>query len=149
MASPRAIGWAVSIAATLVASPPSVADGPDGIAFAQAEEGTWWCQGTEASDALDCALERCRAEADGQNCIPARWCYPAGWSGLMIVWLPEFHATQVVCGLPGRDATMEALRAICLNAPEFSRCDLVMTIDADGREERYEEVIDPFSHISE
>ena len=35
------------------------ADGPSGIGFAQAEEGTWWCEAVAARDALDCARQKC------------------------------------------------------------------------------------------
>ena len=108
------------------------ADGPAGIAFAQAEEGTFWCRDADSRRAFDCALKRCATEAGGQECQVTRWCLPAGWSGLMVVWLPEFHATQIVCGLPDQAAVGGALRAICDAGAEFTRCDFVRTIDPDG-----------------
>jgi hypothetical protein len=40
----------------------------------------------------------------------------------------------VLCGLPGPDAARAAARALCEAGTEFSRCDLVRLIDADGNE---------------
>src|SRR5690606_5743380 len=42
------------------------ADGPPGVGFAQAEEGTWWCHGSSLGATLDCARQQCLAEAGGQ-----------------------------------------------------------------------------------
>ncbi len=110
------------------------ADGPPGVGFAQAEEGTWWCHGSSLGATLDCARQQCLAEAGGQDCVATRWCQPAGWSVLMVTWLPEFHATNVLCGMPGRDAAAAAARAICEAGAEFSRCDLALFIDPEGNE---------------
>lgn len=105
---------------------------PTGIGFAQAEEGTWWCRETDAGKALGCALEKCRKESNGQDCVATRWCTPAGWSGLMVAWLPEFHTTVILCGA-GSQATVGAgLKAICDSTEEFTRCDLTTVIDPDG-----------------
>ena len=52
----------------------------------------------------------------------------------MVVWLPEFHATQILCGMPGPEATAAAMQAICEAGAEFSRCDLMLQIDPDGKE---------------
>ncbi len=134
---------AILIAATACLASPVHADGPEGIGFAQAEEGTWWCRGGDAAAALDCARQKCTAESGGQECFPTRWCYPAGWSGLMVVWLPEFHSTHVVCGMPGEEAARAALKAICQSAPEFTSCDLALLIDYDGNEMPLDETIDP------
>lgn len=120
-------------------------DGPKGIGFAQAEEGTWWCRDSDSATALACARKKCVDESGGQECFATRWCYPSGWSGLMIVWLPEFHSTHTICGMPGLAATQAALRSVCQASPEFSRCDLVMMIDPDGNQEEYDEAILPGS----
>ena len=109
-------------------------DGPLGVGFAQAEEGTWWCHGRRVDDVLDCARRRCADESGGQACVATRWCYPAGWSALMVAWLPEFHTTHVLCGMPGPEAAAAAARAICEAGAEFSRCDLMLTIDPEGAE---------------
>jgi hypothetical protein len=118
-------------------------DGPSGIGFAQAEEGTWWCRGGDPAAALSCARAKCDSESGGQECFATRWCYPAGWSALMVVWLPEFHSTHVICGMPGRPAAVAALAAICRSAPEYTGCDLVLTIDPDGNEEEVSQSIGP------
>ena len=141
---PGALSVAAVVALALMPAPASAADlGPSGIGFVQAEEGTWWCRDVDAAAAFSCARAKCDAESGGQECFATRWCYPAGWSALMIVWLPEFHSTHVVCGMPGRPAAVAALTAICQNAPEFTGCDLVRTIDPDGNEEEMSQSIGP------
>lgn len=124
----------VAAGATGLSLPASSAEGPLGIGFSQAEEGTWWCQAVAAGTAIDCARQKCEAESGGQDCHATRWCFPSGWSALMVVWLPEFHSTHVLCGMPGREAATAAMKAICDAGAEFSRCDLVLTIDPDGRQ---------------
>ena len=123
-----------ALAGVLLNAPAEAADGPLGIGFAQAEEGTWWCNGAAPGPALDCALRKCTSESGGQACHPTRWCYPAGWSALMVVWLPEFHSTHVVCGMPGEAGAEAAMQSICKAGSEFSRCDLVLFIDPDGNQ---------------
>jgi hypothetical protein len=119
-------------------APASAEDGPVGIGFAQAEEGTWWCREQEPGKALACALEKCTAESGGQDCHPTRWCSPAGWSGLMTVWLPEFHATTPLCGVSGETALFAAFQALCAGSPDVTRCDVTMIIDPDGNERAIE-----------
>ena len=126
--------FAVAACLAALVSAPADAEGPAGIGFAQAEEGTWWCLDPKFGAAVDCAGRKCRAESGGQECHITRWCFPAGWSALMVVWLPEFHSTHVVCGMPGEPAAREAMRAICAAGDEFSRCDLILLIDPDGQE---------------
>ncbi len=125
-----AAAFALAIAVAL----PAAAEGPTGVGFAQAEEGTWWCHGDTLGAALDCARQQCLRESGGQDCFATRWCFPAGWSALMVVWLPEFHSTHVFCALPGPEAAAVAARAVCEAGAEFSRCDLVRLIDSEGRE---------------
>lgn len=105
-----------------------------GVGFAQAEEGTWWCHGETVGATLDCARQRCIAESGGQECVATRWCFPAGWSALMVAWLPEFHTTYILCGMPGPETARAAARAICEAGAEFSRCDLMLTLDPSGTE---------------
>lgn len=123
--------------------PAAAADGPVGIAFAQAEEGTFFCRDADASKAFACALKQCRRAAGQQQCHATRWCMPAGWTGTMVGWLPEFHVTQVVCGTGGEDAVRAALKALCENTPEYSRCDLLTIIDPDGHVTQVEDVAWP------
>ncbi len=52
----------------------------------------------------------------------------------MVTWLPEFHATHVLCGMPGAEASLAAAKAICEAGAEFNRCDLVLHIDPTGAE---------------
>ena len=109
-------------------------DGPVGIGFAQAKEGTWWCRGDNAVETLGCAREECNAEAGGQDCYRTAWCYPARWSGLMTVWYGEFHATQIMCGAPSREALERALEGFCVGDIYAVTCDVFLTIDPDGFE---------------
>jgi hypothetical protein len=88
---------------------------------------------------MACALKQCRQAAGGQQCVATRWCTPAGWSGTMVGWLPEFHATQVVCGAGGEEAVRAALKALCDNTPEYSRCDLLSIIDPEGKVTKVED----------
>ena len=126
---------ALSCAALLaLAVPASAGQAPIGIAFVQAEEGTWWCRDADPAAAFACATTQCAREANGQDCHRTRWCMPAAWSGLMVVWLPEFHATTIVCGVPSQAAATAALRALCETSEEFTRCDVVRFIDPDGGE---------------
>jgi hypothetical protein len=134
-----------ALAALLVLGAPAVraADGPVGIAFAQAEEGTFFCRDADPAKAMACALKQCRQAAGAQQCVATRWCTPAGWSGTMVGWLPEFHTTQVVCGAGGDAAVRAALKALCDNTPEYSRCDLISIIDPDGTVTQVDDVAWP------
>jgi hypothetical protein len=127
-----------SVLSFFAVAPALSQDGPVGIGFAQAEEGTWWCRDQEPGKALACAMEKCTAESGGQDCHPTRWCSPAGWSGLMTVWLPEFHATTPLCGVSGETALTAAFQALCAGSPDVTRCDITMIIDPDGNERAIE-----------
>jgi hypothetical protein len=113
-------------------------NGPVGIGFVQAEEGTWWCRAGNAAKAFKCARDKCEAAKDGQECHEMRWCGLAGWSGTMVIWLPEFHSTTILCGAPSETAVTEALKALCANDEVVTRCDLVTLIDPDGKEKLVE-----------
>lgn len=115
-------------------APAAAQDGPVGIAFSQAEEGTWFCRDTDPAKAFACAAQKCQAESGGQDCHPTRWCSPAGWSGMMTVWLPEFHATTPLCGVSGETALIAGFQALCAGSPEVTRCDLTSIIDPDGNQ---------------
>jgi hypothetical protein len=119
--------------ATLLTAPAS-ANGSDGIGFVQLEEGTFWCRGGSAAEALSCAREKCLPHADGQECSETAWCLPARWSGLLTVWLDDFHTTQVICGAPSRKALTEMFRAVCAESEHANSCDFSTTIDPDGTE---------------
>jgi len=107
---------------------------PQGIGFAQAEEGTWLCRHEDPLEALGCARELCAEQALGQECVATAWCFPARWSGLMTIRLPDFHTTQALCGAPNEAALNEALAALCKGNETASGCDLVNVIDPEGIE---------------
>ncbi len=114
--------------------PTSAQDGPAGIGFAQAEEGTWSCYGSDPVTALNCARDLCRAEAGGQDCYRTAWCFPAGWAGVITIWTSDFHSNRPICGAPSLDALTGAMEAFCDNAPEATACDIGMVFDPDGVE---------------
>jgi hypothetical protein len=126
---------ALLLALTLLTPVPAAAQtGPVGIGFAQAEEGTWWCRDATPGKALACAKAQCAQEAGGQECHATRWCLPAGWSGMMIAWLPEFHSTIVLCGTSGEAAVIAALKTLCDESPFVTRCVPFAIVDPDGNE---------------
>jgi hypothetical protein len=129
----RAFPGAIAALLVLVATGARAGDAPIGIAFAQAEEGTFSCRNADPVKAFACAQKQCRDAPGKQQCVVTRWCTPAGWSGTMVAWLPEFHTTQVVCGVGSEEAVRAALKAMCNNTPEYSRCDLLSIIDPDGK----------------
>lgn len=125
----------LALAAILALSSPALSQsGPVGIGFAQAEEGTWWSRDGRPEKAFAGALAKCTKESGRQECYPTRWCLPAGWSGTMIVWLPEFHSTVVLCGTSGETALVAGLKALCDGSPFVTRCTPVSIIDPDGNE---------------
>jgi len=139
---------AISLAAASL-NPALAQSGPVGIGFAQAEEGTWWCRDGDPGKALSCAIDKCQAGSGGQDCHPTRWCSPAGWSGLMTVWLPEFHSTTPLCGASGEAALIGALKALCDGSPDVTRCDVIAIIDPDGNERQIEGASWPGPAIAE
>ncbi len=134
------IALIVSLLVALAAATVPAAADPGGIGFAQAEEGTWWCFGNDPVKALDCARRKCEAEGHGQTCYRTRWCFPAGWSGLMTIWLPEFHNTIPLCGAAGQAALTEAFKALCANDEVVTRCDVTTIIDPDGRVTSHDDI---------
>lgn len=117
-------------------SPPEAAEdpAPQGIGFAQAEEGVWFCRHEDPQEALSCAREHCSEQAPGQECWPTAWCFPANWSGTMTVWLEDFYTTQVLCGAPSEKALTGALAAVCAGDEAAFRCDVDHLIDPEGNE---------------
>ncbi len=118
-------------------------DGPQGIGFAQAEEGTWLCRHEQPEEALACARELCAEQSPGQTCWPTAWCLPANWSGVMTIWLEDFHTTHALCGAPSETALGEALRALCAGDEAATHCDLTLVVDPQGNERQVEGVSFP------
>lgn len=127
----------------LLLLPASAMAAPAGIGFVQAEEGTWFCRAGEPADAFNCARKKCVAEGNGQECHATRWCFPSGWSGVMVVWLSEFHSTVPICGAPTAESAKEALKSLCAGFDDGHRCDLIRMIDPEGKSEEVEGVVWP------
>lgn len=134
----RTVTTALAVAA--LAGAPALAQDrpPQGIGFAQAEEGTWLCRNEQPEEALSCARELCVEQASGQECWQTAWCYPANWSGLMTIWLADFHTTHVLCGAPSEASLTQALAAICAGDSAATRCDVTLIIDPEGKEKEPE-----------
>ena len=111
----------------------------DGIGFSQAEEGTWFCLGDNPVTTLNCARDKCRREAQGQDCYRTKWCFGNGWSGLMSVFLSDFHTTQILCGAPSKEALFAALKEYCKGNNLATSCSIFLTIDPSGREQEVQE----------
>jgi hypothetical protein len=132
------------LAAALFASPALAQQSVlQGIGFAQAEEGTWLCRHEDPNEALACAREHCAEEAGGQECYATAWCFPAGWSGIMTLWLPDFHTTRVLCGFDNEAALKEVFAALCKSDKFATHCDLTRTVDPDGNEREVQDVTFP------
>ena len=132
----RGAAWRVWLAAltaifgAALAQPAAAQPGPQGIGFAQAEEGTWSCRAGDPVTALNCARDLCRAQA--ADCFRTAWCFPAGWAGVVTVWNEDYHANRPLCGAPSLEALLTALRAYCNDAPFATACDLGLITDPDG-----------------
>jgi hypothetical protein len=126
----------LAFALLLILHSPAIAQDPPphGIGFAQAEEGTWLCRHDQAEEALSCAREQCSEQAPGQECWATAWCFPANWSGLMTVWLEDFHTTHVLCGVPSESALRQALAGICAGDHSAISCDITLIINPEGVE---------------
>ena len=101
-----------------------------GIGFAQAEEGTWYCWGDNPVATLNWARRKCRTGAEGQKCFRTKWCYGPGWSGLMTVFLSEFHSTEIICGAPSETALRSGLKAFCAGNEIAQSCSIFLLIRA-------------------
>ena len=120
---------------TLLAGPTLAQDDPiQGIGFAQAEAGAFLCRHEQPSEALACAREHCAEQAPGQECWPTAWCFPANWSEVLTVHLPDVQVTQVLCGAPTEGALTEGLRAFCAADEDATHCDFTLVVDPDGNE---------------
>jgi hypothetical protein len=132
---------ALAAALVLTAGPAFAQDGaPQGIGFAQAEEGTWLCRHERVEEALSCARELCSEQSPGQACWPTAWCLPANWSGVMTIWLGDFHTNHVLCGAPSEAALNGALQAICAGDESATHCDVTLIVDPEGNERQVEGV---------
>ncbi len=128
----RGLAALVAAAFALAGTPVLAQGGPQGIGYAQAEEGTWFCRAGDPVTALNCARDQCRAQAGGQDCYRTAWCFPAGWAGVVTVWTADFHSNRPLCGAPSLPALLDAMRALCSEAPEATACDAGLVTDPAG-----------------
>ncbi len=115
-----------------LSAPVGAQNGPEGIGFAQAEEGTWTCRARDPVTALNCARDLCRAQAGGQDCYRTAWCFPSGWAGVVTVWTADFHGNRPVCGAATLPALLDAMLAFCNEAEGATDCDVGMVFDPFG-----------------
>ena len=109
-------------------------EGPAGIAFYQAEEGTWTCRDADPAAAFECARQACFAGAGGQDCVATAWCFPAFYAGTLTLMLPDFHTTRPLCGAPSLEALIGAMQAFCDHSPETTACYVGQVWNPDGTE---------------
>lgn len=120
---------------SLVLAGAAFAQVTQGIGFAQTNERAWLCRHESPEEAMACARELCAEQAPGQTCTRSAWCYPGGWSGVMLVWQGNRPTTKVVCGAPSEAGLNGALRAFCGGSETASICDVVTIVDPSGNEE--------------
>ncbi len=126
-------GLAVGIGFALLMLLPAGAQAANGIGFAQAEEGTWYCRGDDPVATLNCARKKCLADSGGQECYRTQWCFSARWTGLMTVFLPDFHSTEILCGAPSKRALTAGLKAFCADNKNATDCSVFLIIDPAGK----------------
>jgi hypothetical protein len=117
------------------------AQGAQGIGFAQTNERAWLCRHESPEEAMACARELCAEQAAERTCMRSAWCYPGGWSGVMLVWQGSHPTTKVVCGAPSEVGLNLALRAFCSGSETAAICDVVTIVDPNGNERSVQGVI--------
>jgi hypothetical protein len=117
------------------------AQGTQGIGFAQTNERAWLCRHENLEEAMACARELCAEQAAGQTCTRSAWCYPGGWSGVMLVWQGSRPTTKVICGAPSEAGLNRALRAFCSGSEMAAICDVVTIVDPNGNERSVQGVV--------
>ena len=134
----------LAILAIFAAAPAAAQDAPaeipavQGIGFAHSGAGEWLCRHEDPVEALACARELCAEQSPGLECLPAAWCFPARWSGIMTVRRAADTTTHALCGAPNEKALGDALSALCAADEEAVVCDVTLTVDPDGNEQAVE-----------
>jgi hypothetical protein len=132
-----ALALALSLVAAAAAAPPvSMAAGPPrGIAVVTEPDGrTFTCFHENAIGGFECARAACEA-AGAAPCMRTRWCFPAGWSGLMRLEIDRLSVDQAfLCGVPSAEALDAMLAALCEADGRAKSCILMLVWAPDGRE---------------
>ena len=117
------------------------AEGPDGVAFAEAPENSaGHCFGGDPETAFACAREACLAGGDGlraSDCKRVKWCFPARWSGDVALQNREGpHWHEYLCGWDSRAAVEAAAALSCdrTRRSDLVECALTRVWDPEGRE---------------
>lgn len=115
-----------------------------GVAFVTApEQAHTHCFADNADKAFECARKKCRKDG-GQECLRTRWCYPAGWSGVMSINLSiGFHFPTELCGMPNRKSLIAAFETMCRNWENADQCNVGLIFSPDGKQETAGIAIDP------
>jgi hypothetical protein len=130
-------GIAASVAMILAGGAARAQEGVLGLAAAQAAEaGTGICFDTNASRAMQCAVDACAAESGlpAEYCEPQRWCAPAQWSADLFVQSssgPHWH--EYLCGWSSLEQLHQAIRVKCAT-PGLIACSAVRTWTPAGEE---------------
>jgi hypothetical protein len=123
------------------AGPAFAQDSSQGIAFAQTSDRAWLCRHESPEEAMACARELCAEQAPGETCRRTAWCFPGGWSGVMLVWSDNRTSAKVMCGAPSELGLANAMRAYCAGVSNASICDFVTIVDPSGNERQVQGVI--------
>ena len=131
----RALALAVSLAAATAAPGSADAASQRGIAVVTEPDGrTFTCFHDNAIGGFDCARAQCEA-AGAAPCMRTRWCFPAGWSGLMRLEIDRLSVDlALLCGAPSAEALDAMLAALCEADGRAKSCVLMLVWDPEGRE---------------
>lgn len=127
----------LALAAMLFTAPAMAQDGPVGIAFVEApEQGGGVAVAGDRETAFAEATAQCmESGALEEDCLPVRWCFPAGWSIDVFVQHREGpHWHEVICGVANAAVARSLVSHVCdrTERPELLECALVQVYDPDG-----------------
>jgi hypothetical protein len=106
----------IATIAALTSATPVCAEGPAGIAFVQAvEQSHGVCTGETPEKAFACAMKQCIENGTlAEDCIPMKWCMPAGWSADIFKQHKEGpHWHDYLCGWDSESDLDAAIKVAC------------------------------------
>ena len=132
------------IAFAFLATPPALAEGPQGVAYVVAPEQSFGlCFADNADSAFSCARTKCTANGtQSSDCLRVKWCYPAGWSADLFLQHREGpHWHQYLCGWPSREDAEAAAKLVCEGSQKewLIECSVVGLWDPEGNARNLED----------
>lgn len=106
---------------------------PRGIAIVEVPHGAYYvCFGQNMVGAFECAISRCERDG-GAPCMRVRWCFPAGWSGVMRTTVTaRVQRTDYLCGVRSLEALDRMFRAMCEADSYAKECALTIAWSPEG-----------------